>query len=188
MMKCSAIVDLVRSGKFPLVVLGGSPWDDAFGQKGMIARITVVREGSHGSIDLTFDYNGNLKHNLALQSHEWFIYKDGVQTGLGTVFEAGYGKMNEKNVTESVSFEPDDDIDVTLSKDDSLLVEYCSSSQAATMSYVEWLEWQVKDLRGQTAPQRQDALDAQLRDVIPLATRAGCYDAADVIRKMVEKC
>ena len=32
-------------------------------------------------------------------------------------------------------------------------------------------------------PQRQDSLDDQLRDVIVLANRAGCYDAADVIRR-----
>lgn len=29
--------------------------------------------------------------------------------------------------------------------------------------------------------QRQDSLDAQLRDVVHLANRAGCYDAADWI-------
>jgi hypothetical protein len=32
-------------------------------------------------------------------------------------------------------------------------------------------------------PQRQDSLDAQLRDVIALANRAGCYDAADLISR-----
>lgn len=32
-------------------------------------------------------------------------------------------------------------------------------------------------------PQRQDSLDDQLRDVIVLATHAGCYDAADLIRR-----
>lgn len=30
--------------------------------------------------------------------------------------------------------------------------------------------------------QRQDSLTDQLRDVVALATRAGCYDAADFIR------
>lgn len=32
-------------------------------------------------------------------------------------------------------------------------------------------------------PQRQDSLDDQLRDVIELANRAGCYDAADLISR-----
>jgi hypothetical protein len=43
----------------------------------------------------------------------------------------------------------------------------------------------LQDLTRQFAqqPQRQDSLDDQLRDVIALATRAGCYDAADLIRR-----
>lgn len=32
-------------------------------------------------------------------------------------------------------------------------------------------------------PQRQDSLWAQLHDVIALANRAGCYDAADMISR-----
>ena len=37
-------------------------------------------------------------------------------------------------------------------------------------------------LRGETLPQRQDSLNDQLRDVITLATKAGCYDAANFIK------
>lgn len=37
--------------------------------------------------------------------------------------------------------------------------------------------------RFEQLPQRQDSLDDQLRDVIALANRAGCYDAADLIRR-----
>jgi hypothetical protein len=32
-------------------------------------------------------------------------------------------------------------------------------------------------------PQRQGSLDAQLRDVIALANKTGCYDAADAIQR-----
>jgi len=34
-------------------------------------------------------------------------------------------------------------------------------------------------------PQRQDSIGAQLHDVIVMAERAGCYDAADWIRARV---
>lgn len=35
--------------------------------------------------------------------------------------------------------------------------------------------------------QRQDALNDQLRDLIPVATKLGMYDAADFLRKLLEK-
>lgn len=36
-------------------------------------------------------------------------------------------------------------------------------------------------------PQRQDALDDQLISLIEMANRAGCYDAADWLKKQMEK-
>lgn len=42
-------------------------------------------------------------------------------------------------------------------------------------------------LPGDKLPQRQDALVDQLRDLIPLADRMGCYDAADFIRDIVDR-
>jgi hypothetical protein len=35
-------------------------------------------------------------------------------------------------------------------------------------------------------PQRQDDLASQLRDLIPVAEREGCYDAADFLRRAIE--
>ena len=35
-------------------------------------------------------------------------------------------------------------------------------------------------------PQRQDSLYAQLKDLIPLAQKEGCYDAADYLRRITE--
>ena len=35
--------------------------------------------------------------------------------------------------------------------------------------------------------QRQDSLEAQLLTVVEMATRAGCYDAADHLKKVLEK-
>lgn len=36
-------------------------------------------------------------------------------------------------------------------------------------------------------PQRQDGIDAQLQDLRVIANRLGMYDAADVLRSMVER-
>ena len=36
-------------------------------------------------------------------------------------------------------------------------------------------------------PQRQDSLAAQLHTLVEMATRAGCYDAADWLKKQVTK-
>jgi hypothetical protein len=35
-------------------------------------------------------------------------------------------------------------------------------------------------------PQRQDDLASQLRDLIPIAEREGCYDAADFLKRAIE--
>lgn len=41
-------------------------------------------------------------------------------------------------------------------------------------------------VEGKNKPQRQDAVLDQLRDLIPVANREGCYDAADFLRRTVE--
>lgn len=35
-------------------------------------------------------------------------------------------------------------------------------------------------------PQRQDSLEAQLVTLLEMATRAGCYDAADYLKRHLE--
>jgi hypothetical protein len=49
------------------------------------------------------------------------------------------------------------------------------------------LKEENRRLRGETLPQRQDSLNDQLRDVITLATKAGCYAAADFIKNALNK-
>ena len=48
------------------------------------------------------------------------------------------------------------------------------------------LREELRRLKGERRPQRQDALNDQLKDVIGLAEQAGCYDAADFIRGMLK--
>lgn len=52
----------------------------------------------------------------------------------------------------------------------------------------EWdsLREELRRIKGERLPQRQDSLDAQLKDVIGLANQAGCYDAADFIKSRLE--
>ncbi len=49
------------------------------------------------------------------------------------------------------------------------------------------LKEENRRLRGETLPQRQDSLNDQLRDVMTLATKAGCYAAADFIKNALNK-
>ena len=48
------------------------------------------------------------------------------------------------------------------------------------------LREELRRLKGERRPQRQDSTDDQLKDVIGLAEQAGCYDAADFIRGMLK--
>lgn len=139
-MNINKIVELLKQGKKPVVKLVNQLWDDSWGDKGMLARITAYRENNHDSpetmIELDFDYNEFKEHNLALQSHAYFIYKDGHDTGkLGTAFEAGM--MDEKDIKEQVFYMLSDDVPVEIT-DSPLLSEYTNSK--SKMSYVEWLE------------------------------------------------
>ena len=52
---------------------------------------------------------------------------------------------------------------------------------------VQKLKEEIRRLKNDKLPQRQDSLDAQLADLIPLATKAGCYDAADYLRDIVAR-
>jgi hypothetical protein len=104
--KTKDIVALLKEGKQPLVKLTGSLWDDSWGDKGMIARIVGFRENHDDGepmVEIEFDYNDHKAHNLALQSHGYYIWEDGRDTGkTGTAFEAGM--MKEDNIHEGVHF------------------------------------------------------------------------------------
>lgn len=153
-MICKDIVALLDVGKKPVVVLTGDLWEDSWGVKGMVATISKHSPAVGDLVELTFDYNAAKEHNLSLQGHDWFIYKDGGKVGMGTAFEAGLKDIND--VHETVLFEPDQDIPVALLKDESKtngpLEEYfsfigsCGDGQKPT--YVQWLEKQFESLSG----------------------------------------
>lgn len=52
----------------------------------------------------------------------------------------------------------------------------------------EFYTWQEEIKNIHQCPQRQDALNNQLRDLIPVANKLGFYDAADYLGKVVNDC
>jgi hypothetical protein len=137
-MKVETLKALIREGKKPMVRLTDLLWDESFGQKGMIARVVAAVDRGHDSlVDLSFDYNENRDHNLALDVADWFI---GNTTKKGTAIEAGHFK-DPNNITEDIIWDPKDPVPVELVEAKSLLNEYLADNRICSHgSYVEWLE------------------------------------------------
>jgi hypothetical protein len=155
-MKVETLKALVREGKKPLVRLTDELYDESFGQKGMIARVVaVVDRGCHGMVNLTFDYNENRDHNLALDVAAWSI---GDTDKMGTAIEAGYFE-DPNNITEDIIWDPKDPVPVELVEANSLLKEYLKDNRIGSpLSYIEWLEAKVKELEEEiTARNESDA-------------------------------
>jgi len=143
-MKVADIVALLKEGKQPMVKLTDVLWDDSFGQKGMIARIISMEPHTDDTVKLFFSFKEHKDHNLALQCHNWYIYKDGKDTGkLGTIFEAGK-EMDPVEMIEDIFFDDAGDVPVDLTEDNKILAEYLKSG--STLTYVAWLEKQLEDL------------------------------------------
>ena len=144
-MKTADIVALLKDGKKPMVKLTACLWDDSWGQKGMVARITGFVEHQGETVELAFDYNEHKEHNLSLQEHNWYLPGDNAGSGqrqIGTKFEAG--GMDANNVFEEVHFDDPGDVPVELADGSPILAEYLRSG--STLSYVEWLEMQLEEL------------------------------------------
>jgi hypothetical protein len=88
-------------------------------------------------VNLTFDYNENRDHNLALDVAAWSI---GDTDKMGTAIEAGYCE-DPNNITEDIIWDPKDPVPVELVEANSLLNEYLADNRICSPgSYVEWLE------------------------------------------------
>jgi hypothetical protein len=148
-MKVETLKALVREGKKPLVRLTDILWDESFGQKGMIARVVAAVDRGHNDlVDLTFDYNENRDHNLALDVADWFI---GNTIKKGTAIEAGHFD-DPNNITEDIVWDQKDSLPVELVEKDSLLNEYLADSRNyPPLGYVEWLEKKLNVARNQVS-------------------------------------
>lgn len=139
-MKAGVLKGLLLEGKKPVVRLTNVLWDEAFGQKGMIARVVGFQQDLDRMINLFFDYNENREHNLALDQPIWYLFdSDACRLGrkTGTAIEAHRFK-NPNDIVENVYFEEGDEVPVELIGEGSLLAEYLASGSKG--SYVEWLE------------------------------------------------
>ena len=95
---------------------------------------------------ITFDFSANREHNLALQSHNWYVYKAGCDRRTGTALEAGHIKPD---LIDHCYFDADMDMPFVLpdlEDKDSPLSRYLVWSAANPghkATYVEWLEGEL---------------------------------------------
>ena len=139
-MQTSVLKKLLQEGKQPMVRLTGDLWDEAFGHKGMIAKVISVSNQPHDLTQFIFDYNEHRNHNLALDEPCWYIGNSGKT---GTAIEAGWFE-DPNNLHEDVCFDEDQEIEVELIKEETPLGLYISS--ASKIPYVEWLEGKLEEL------------------------------------------
>ena len=139
-MNASVLKKLIDEGKKPMVRLTDVLWDDAFGQKGMIARVVSAALSDNDMFDFKFDFNENREHNRALDEPNWFIGSTGKK---GTALEAGQFK-NPNDIQEEVCYEENQDVPVELVDDSTPLALYLASGSKQT--YVEWLEGKLEEL------------------------------------------
>jgi len=148
-MKAKVLQDIVSQGKKPLVRLTAPIWDESFGEKGMIARVTRVAPSEFTQDDgseFDLDYMEHKGHNVLLQTADWHMVEDGLDTG--TMIESGNidpDDLHEKMYADHVVPE-NADVPVEL-LEDGPMAEYAASGFEG--NYVEWLERQLLDLRGQ---------------------------------------
>lgn len=141
------IVEIIKSGKKPLVRLTDRLWDESFGQKGMIARIDLAFEKPHNLILVLFNYNEFREHNLNLDEPNWWI---GSTNKLGTALEANHFK-DPNNLVEEVHFDISEKVNIEFAEKNNLLSEYVKEKENKTTSldYVGWLEKKIDDMESE---------------------------------------
>jgi len=112
-MKAEVLVDIIRSGKKPLVKLTGPLWSESFGGAGMIARVVGCKVRLYTfreEATCIFDYNEHREHNLGLDKADWIIGADKT----GKAIDAGIFD-DPNNLQEDVVFsDADEEISVEL--------------------------------------------------------------------------
>ena len=76
-------------------------------------------------------------------------------------------------------------MDISKFYDDRRYIIIAYDADGHEVDKVSLLGREVKGLSGQQG-QRQDSTYDQMKDLIPVANRMGCYDAADYLKKVVE--
>lgn len=132
------IVNMLRAGLQPVVMFHKTFAIDAYGEKGMRARITGFDQLDHEMVNLHFDYNEFKECNLPLEGHDYF---DKNQVACLTATEAGFLKDGKETVYVMLEGE----LEFAPAENTALFIEYKQLGQDA--SYVAWLENQVRALR-----------------------------------------
>ena len=99
------------------------------------------------SYEIMFDFGIAPEHNLALQDHNYYIYKNGVDTKkLGTEFEAGLRK--EGDLIEEIYFDEDQDMPFIINEDEhsplGRYLKYMVLVEKFELTYLQWLESKIE--------------------------------------------
>jgi hypothetical protein len=149
------IVNLVKSGKFPVVRFTEDVDEvtDGLGESvisnGMLAKIIQVKENTHseGWFELTFDLSIAREHNIALLTYDWFLLsEERTTTGrkTGTAMEAGI--LKEDMITEN-TFQEDILFPCEFVEEESLLARYLKYQEGDPSCKVTYVAWLEKELR-----------------------------------------
>jgi len=144
--KAKVLYELLKQGKRPLVKLTDEIWDESFGEKGMIARVTAASTSEFNPEDgweFHLDYMEHKEHNIPLQTPNWRHFKDGKEGELGTAIETGNADPNDLREKMYVD-NKDHDVPVELITEQTPIGEYVVSG--SELSYVQWLEAKLEEL------------------------------------------
>lgn len=132
----NTLIKILKEKGKVLVKLLSNPWDESWGEKGMIAEISYLGE-KHADHEFHYDYNKYKEHNLPLQGHDWFVGRDGKT---GTAFEAG--KMDINDIHEEVYHEGHVPVEII---ETGFLAEYIKKvEEGCKKTYIEWLEYNLE--------------------------------------------
>lgn len=131
------LISILKDKGKVTVKLLEQPWDESWGEKGMIAEISYIG-CKHGDHEFRYDYNKHKAQNLPLQSHDWYIGRDGKT---GTAFEAGM--MDEYDIKEDVYHDGFVPVEII---EGGFLGDYLKDVESGcTLSYVQWLEKSLEE-------------------------------------------
>jgi hypothetical protein len=133
----NTLIGILKEKGKVLVNLLDHPWDESWGEKGMIAEISYVGE-KHADHEFRYDYNKHKDHNLTYQKHDWFIDQAGAT---GTAFEAGM--MDIDDIHEEVYHEGYIPVEII---EEGFLAEYIKKTEeGCNLTYIQWLEHNLEN-------------------------------------------
>lgn len=149
--KILAIVEAVKNGSRPRVIINDKIFTDCYLENGMIAilvKAEIKNDTDAGDdermdyVEYHFEYKSFMEANRKLESREYYNKNNGNHDLTAT--EYGYDHEKRNFIDCSVHEVYDDDIPFNLNETDSFNEYICSGTE---MPYVQWLEEMVNKLR-----------------------------------------